>query len=157
MAAYSVRLLHRYRNRIATNNSVFFRRTSANSSEIVVDTEKSEIGNINTVKELSFDELLRESPLMKFGRADQKCVVGRIVDICNDDLYVDFGGKFEAVVKKPQTTTIKDEYKLGTLVRLILNKFEMTGQFLGDEQHITLNEADATLIGHFQEMRKNKK
>lgn len=155
MAVYSVRLLHRYRNRIATNNSVFFRRTCVNSS--VVDTEESEIDKINTAKELSFDELLRESPLMKFGRADQKCVVGRIVDICNDDLYVDFGGKFEAVVKKPQTTTIKDEYKLGTLVRLILNKFEMTGQFLGDEQQITLNEADATLIGHFQEARENKK
>ena len=155
MAVYSVRLLHRYRNRIATNNSVFFRRTCVNSS--VVDTEESEIDKINTAKELSFDELLKESPLMKFGRADQKCVVGRIVDICNDDLYVDFGGKFEAVVKKPQTTTIKDEYKLGTLVRLILNKFEMTGQFLGDEQQITLNEADATLIGHFQEARENKK
>ena len=155
MAVYSVRLLHRYRNRIATNNSVFFRRTCVNSS--VVETEESEIDKINTAKELSFDELLRESPLMKFGRADQKCVVGRIVDICNDDLYVDFGGKFEAVVKKPQITTIKDEYKLGTLVRLILNKFEMTGQFLGDEQQITLNEADATLIGHFQEARENKK
>ena len=155
MAVYSVRLLHRCRNRIATNNSVFFRRTCVNSS--VVETEESEIDKINTAKELSFDELLRESPLMKFGRADQKCVVGRIVDICNDDLYVDFGGKFEAVVKKPQTTTIKDEYKLGTLVRLILNKFEMTGQFLGDEQQITLNEADATLIGHFQEARENKK
>ena len=155
MAVYSVRLLHRYRNRIATNNSVFFRRTCVNSS--VVETEESEIDKINTAKELSFDELLKESPLMKFGRADQKCVVGRIVDICNDDLYVDFGGKFEAVVKKPQTTTIKDEYKLGTLVRLILNKFEMTGQFLGDEQQITLNEADATLIGHFQEARENKK
>lgn len=155
MAVYSVRLLHRYRNRIATNNSVFFRRTCVNSS--VVDTEESEIDKINTAKELSFDELLRESPLMKFGRADQKCIVGRIVDICNDDLYVDFGGKFEAVVKKPQTTTIKDEYKLGTLVRLILNKFEMTGQFLGDEQQITLNEADAILIGHFREARENKK
>lgn len=155
MAVYSVRLLHRYRNRIATNNSVFFRRTCVDSS--VVETEESEIDKINTAKELSFDELLKESPLMKFGRADQKCVVGRIVDICNDDLYVDFGGKFEAVVKKPQTTTIKDEYKLGTLVRLILNKFEMTGQFLGDEQQITLNEADATLIGHFQEARENKK
>ena len=155
MAVYSVRLLHRYRNRIATNNSVFFRRTCVNSS--VVETEESEIDKINTAKELSFDELLKESPLMKFGRADQKCVVGRIVDICNDDLYVDFGGKFEAVVKKPQTTTIKDEYKLGTLVRLILNKFEMTGQFLGDEQQITLNEADAILIGHFREARENKK
>lgn len=100
-------------------------------------------------KKPSFKELLDESLLMQFGRPDGKCVVGRITHVCNDDLYVDFGAKFEAVVKKPPSNDGKPLYEKGSLVRLILNKFEMTGAFLGDPRHITLCEADALLIGPY--------
>lgn len=48
----------------------------------------------------TFRELLEASPLMKMGRPNGKAVVGIVTNICNDDLYVDFGAKFEAVVKK---------------------------------------------------------
>jgi len=107
----------------------------------------------------TFKDLLDESLLMKFGRADNKCVVGKITEVCNDDLYVDFGGKFEAVVKKPEEKS--NFYKKGSLVRLILRKFEVTGEFLGDSKHITLCEADALLVGpysmEYNERRKQQK
>ena len=52
-------------------------------------------------KERSFEELLESSQLMKIRRPVGRAVVGKITNICNDDLYVDFGGKFYTVVKKP--------------------------------------------------------
>ena len=52
-------------------------------------------------KERSFEELLESSQLMKIRRPEGRTVVGKITNICNDDLYVDFGGKFYTVVKKP--------------------------------------------------------
>ena len=51
-------------------------------------------------KQESFAELLDSSPLMQLGRPNGKCVVGKVTAICNQDIYVDFGGKFEAVVQK---------------------------------------------------------
>ena len=52
-------------------------------------------------KEYTFEELLESSQLMKIRRPQGRAVSGIITNVCNDDLYVDFGGKFEAVVKKP--------------------------------------------------------
>ena len=107
----------------------------------------------------TFQKLLDESLLTKFGRPDNKCLVGKITDVCNDDLYVDFGGKFEAVLKRPEEKSTF--YKKGALVRILLRKFEMTGSFLGDARHITLCEADAFLLGpytsQFEQKRKHQR
>ena len=56
-------------------------------------------------QEKTFEEMLESSPLMKIRRPQGKIVSGRITNVCNDDLYVDFGGKFEVVVKRPQVNT----------------------------------------------------
>eukprot|EP00795_Rhopilema_esculentum_P008235 gene8235-14172_t len=56
-------------------------------------------------QEKTFEELLESSPLMKIRRPQGKIVSGKITNVCNDDLYVDFGGKFEVVVKRPPVNT----------------------------------------------------
>lgn len=107
----------------------------------------------NHEKVKTFQELLDDSRLMKFGRPAGKCAIGKVVEVCNDDLYIDFGAKFEAVVKRPKHN--EEFYVKGSKVRLILNKFEMTGAFLGDKRHITLCEADAVLLGPYNEVSES--
>ena len=146
-------------NRINNQCRGLYRNLRLLASSTIKTRTFSSISENNSSSGTTFQKLLDESLLTKFGRPDNKCLVGKITDVCNDDLYIDFGGKFEAVLKRPEEKS--NFYKKGTLVRILLRKFEMTGSFLGDPRHITLCEADAILVGpyssQFEQYRKQQR
>lgn len=49
----------------------------------------------------NFEEFFKETQFAKLGRPNGKIVEGKITHIIKDDMYVDFGWKFHAVVKIP--------------------------------------------------------
>lgn len=49
-----------------------------------------------------FAQLFKESKFVQLGTLEQKTMIGRIVDVVGDDLYIDYGGKFNCVCKRPE-------------------------------------------------------
>lgn len=78
------------------------------------------------------------------GDFNGRVVVGNVIHRVADDLYIDFGMKFNAVCKAPSTDGHK--YTIGSRVLIRLHNPELSEKFLGSKHDLTLLEADATLM-----------
>lgn len=93
----------------------------------------------------SFATLLRQSKFIALGDFRNSTVVGTVFHTTDNDLYVDFGMKFHAVVKKP-----REESRLfvrGATVQLKLLDYELSDRFVGSDHETSLLESDAILLG----------
>ncbi len=77
----------------------------------------------------TFASLLRNSKFVQMGDPVGKVVVGKIYHVVNDDLYIDFGGKFPAVCQRQRA--FRSKYVRGAEVRLLVKKLELSEKFLG--------------------------
>uniref|UniRef100_A0AC35UFH2 S1 motif domain-containing protein n=1 Tax=Rhabditophanes sp. KR3021 TaxID=114890 RepID=A0AC35UFH2_9BILA len=94
--------------------------------------------------EQTFAKMLRNSHFVKLGDFNGRTVAGTIEHRIQDDLYVDFGLKFPAVVKAPFRDN--EKFLVGEKVLLRLFDPELSERFLGSKKDLTLLEADAQLI-----------
>lgn len=99
--------------------------------------------SVNAAK--SFATLLRQSKFITQGDFRNSTVIGKVFHSTQDDLYVDVGMKFYAVVKKPRQDSAL--YVRNSMVRLRLLDYEITDKFIGSDKVTSLLEMDAVLLG----------
>lgn len=85
----------------ADNKTLTFAKAFEKFEKMVEESKDTKKSPENVDNEM-FPTLLRYSTYIQMGDPEAKIVVGRIEDIVNDDLYIDFGCKFNAVCNLPK-------------------------------------------------------
>ncbi|XP_077968946.1 small ribosomal subunit protein bS1m-like isoform X1 [Styela clava] len=95
-------------------------------------------------KTASFATLLRYSPFISLGDFQGKQLYGRVVEVLDDNLFIDYGGKFLCVCKKPRDSP--SDVGPGSTVQIKLLDWELSARFLGATKDITLLESEARIF-----------
>ncbi|XP_078489619.1 small ribosomal subunit protein bS1m-like [Ciona intestinalis] len=119
---------------VATRNS-----TTTTTQEMNSNTQQKRPGK-------SFASLLRNSPFVHLSAQTNPKVVGSIIKIHDDNLYIDIGTKFHCVCPMPNDDE-DGKYVEGGKVCVLVKDFELSARFLGSTTDTTLLEADAILLG----------
>lgn len=96
-----------------------------------------------TIGTKTFASLLRYSNLIALGDFRGATISGRVFKLTNNEMYVDIGMKFHAVVKRPRENRL---FVRGSIVKLKLLDYEITDRFIGSSSDTSLLEADAVLL-----------
>lgn len=157
---FEAMLLRCFSNRFATSRilgSVRLYSTQPLKSINYEETSNETASNEKSLPTpMTFAKMFRHSKFVQLGGLKGRLLSGRIVDVVDDDLYIDYGGKFHAVVQRPQNKQ-RDQYVIGTVVSLRLQSWEMAARFLGASKHISLLESDAQLVGILKRMDRVSK
>ncbi|CAD5234515.1 unnamed protein product [Bursaphelenchus xylophilus] len=132
------------------NNAKYFCSEPTQQSEPEFSDLIDEIVTNSTERETNFAKIFKNSKFVQLGDFDGRLVVGKIVHRVGNDLYIDFGSKFNTVCKSPAD---KEGYLVGASVLLRLHDPELSERFLGSRYDLTLLEADATLLGLYGKRR----
>ena len=92
----------------------------------------------------SFRSLLANSRLLAFGDPVGKTFEAEVIAVVDDQLYVDFGSKFHAVIPKPASRG--EQFKRGTKLEVLVKDLEVTQHFLGDSTTTSLLEAHVEFV-----------
>lgn len=94
----------------------------------------------------TFQYLFENSQFVKATDPKEKelLVEAEIIAVEGDKVYVDFGGKFHAVVTCPEAQ--RERCHSGGKVLITLQDYEMTKHFIGDTKHNSLLEAEAKFV-----------
>ncbi|XP_055311108.1 28S ribosomal protein S28, mitochondrial [Sitodiplosis mosellana] len=114
--------------------------------------EKKDETPVHTVP---FKKLLRQSKLVDLGDPLNKIVSGKIVHTVGDDLYIDFGWKFNCVCVRPGKNG--ELYVRNAKVKLQIKELELSSRFLGEDKDLTILEADCKLLGLISSPKSQKK
>lgn len=77
-------------------------------------------------------------------------MIGKIYHVVDDDLYIDFGGKFHCVCTRPRGPNGRN-YRINTEVKLRIKSLELSQKFLGFDKEVSLLEAECILLGLHQQ------
>ena len=92
----------------------------------------------------SFADIFQRSKFATMLDPVNQNVEGEVLAVVNDNMYVDFGCKFHAVVPVPKERA--ENFGKGSRVVVRVLDLEMTNHFIGDHKDISLLEAEAELV-----------
>lgn len=134
----------RQRSRVPAVSAIALRPSSTVASDSTSGAPPS-LNKKDDDSDVTFASLLRNCQFTRMGNPVGKIVVGRIYHVVNDDMYIDFGGKFPCVCHRPREK--RSIFSRGTEVKVMIKSLELSQQFLGFEKEMTLCEADCVFLG----------